>query len=284
MIRNKEELLAASAEWARVAKDDIREKMIGFMEASRLNQAQLSDLLGMTMGEIEQVLQGNGEITLTTFAKLLIASGHVLEIKPLEVSRLGANMPRMNGNTQPRDSRGRFMPRNGRMTPPPFNGMMPPMGEMIDGFPMPNDRNGMMPPPNHMRRFGGMPGINRRRMEQGMPMPPQGMPMPPHCAENPFEETQREPSTEVTHFDAIDRRGLVNIIRENGWDGQIDLVNSTRSEMIDFLVSKENEAIPQEEVRPQSNELMTKNEEIAQMLAKELERNPHLRDVIARYV
>ena len=303
MIKNREQLLQLSADWATRAKNDIRSKMIEFIEASGMNQAQLSDVLGMSMGEIEQILNGNGEITLTTFAKLLIATDHVLEIKPLAVSQMAQGMPRMGGSKkkktqQPRDRYGRFIPQgmeempmvdgyphpqmfdgNGKMMPPPpmFDGngrMMPPPpmfdrnGRMMPPPPMFDGNGGVTPPPH----FCGMPGMRQRQRvaEQEIPQP--------QVRQERVEQVQN------SGFDAMDRRALVNVIRENHWDTELDLINSTRSEMIDFLNAKQSMMAARQTAQPQQNVELDESEKIGQMLAAELERNPHLRDVIQKYI
>lgn len=278
MIRNREQLLQLSADWATRAKNDIRSKMIEFIEASGMNQAQLSDVLGMGMGEIEQILNGNGEITLTTFAKLLIATDHVLEIKPLSMSPMAQGMPRVNQprqrrTAQRRDENGRFvrseepqMPQmvDGYPIPPRgMNGgmMPPPMDEDGNILPPPPHFGGMMPPMGGMmpNRMGGMPGVRR-----------------PNVAPQRPQMIREEVAPQATQFDALDRRALVARIRENNWDSEIDLVNSTRNEMINFLVEKEETKV----ARPQNADL----ERIESMLAAELERNPQLAEVIRKYI
>ena len=277
MIKNREQLLQLSADWTTRAKNDIRSKMIEFIEASGMNQAQLSDVLGMSMGEIDQILNGNGEITLTTFAKLLIATDHVLEIKPLAVSQMAQGMPRMGGSKkkktqQPRDRYGRFIPQGMEEMP------------MVDGYPHPQmfDGNGRMMPPPPMfdgnggvtppPHFCGMPGMRQRQRvaEQEIPQP--------QVRQERVEQVQN------SGFDAMDRRALVNVIRENHWDTELDLINSTRSEMIDFLNAKQSMMAARQTAQPQQNVELDESEKIGQMLAAELERNPHLRDVIQKYI
>lgn len=278
MIRNREQLLQLSADWTTRAKNDIRSKMIEFIEASGMNQAQLSDVLGMSMGEIEQILNGNGEITLTTFAKLLIATDHVLEIKPLSMSPMAQGMPRVNQprqrrTAQRRDANGRFVSSEEPQMPQMVDGYpIPPHGMNGGMMPPPMDENGnILPPPPHFggmippmggmmpNRMGGMPGVRR-----------------PNVAPQRPQMIREEVAPQATQFDALDRRALVARIRENNWDSEIDLVNSTRNEMINFLVEKEATKV----ARPQNADL----ERIESMLAAELERNPQLAEVIRKYI
>ena len=94
---NRQILLSASSEWVRQAKNDIRNRMMQFMQEVNTSRSELAYALAISEAELAQILDGNGEITLTTFAKLLIATGNVLEIKPVEESPLamenGAPVP-----------------------------------------------------------------------------------------------------------------------------------------------------------------------------------------------
>ena len=81
---NREKLQSLASEWVRMAKNDIRKKIMDFMREVDTTKRELAYALAISEGELEQILNGNGEITLTTFAKLLIATGNALEIKPIE--------------------------------------------------------------------------------------------------------------------------------------------------------------------------------------------------------
>ena len=146
MVRNKQELLAKASEWVNHAKNDLRSSLINFMERVGADQNRIANALGLSVGEVDQILNGNGEITLSTFAKLLVATNNVLEIKPLTEVR-GAIRPngmprggfpnpnqlhRMTGSrptaVPPMDSP---LPPFGAPMAPPMGGNMP-MGQEID--------------------------------------------------------------------------------------------------------------------------------------------------------
>lgn len=293
MVKNKRELLAMATEWTNHAKNDMRNQLIGFMESVGTDQRRLADVLGLSDGEIDQILNGNGEITLSTFAKLLIATDNVLEIKPMAAV---ARTSRHGGGAQTpqRDSRGRFMPKNGGMPMPPRGGMpMPPMGggyptpeemrRMHGGMPMP-PMGGQMPP-----RFGGMPGMSQR-MNGGMPMPPMG-------------GQQTMPCKEID-LDELSRKELINLINQQGFNREIDVRNASRGELIDFLEMKQQAEMPTVEPRQnvvvedapmELNDNHVENDEqaqtnggadehLAEMLMNELENNPRLREVVNRYM
>lgn len=91
MIQNREQLLSLASIWANEAKNDIRHQAIVFMDEMDVSEEQLAHILGISMGEMECILRGNGEITLSTLAKILIATDNMLEIKPLSATPF-ANM------------------------------------------------------------------------------------------------------------------------------------------------------------------------------------------------
>ena len=90
MPRNSQELTQIAGQWANTVKNDIRTQMINFIESSHLTEEQVAEMFALTMGELEQILRGNGECTITTLTKLLIMTGNTLEIKPIEQSTLGS--------------------------------------------------------------------------------------------------------------------------------------------------------------------------------------------------
>ena len=73
---NREQLQRLASEWTRMAKNDIRNKVISFMREVDASERELAYVLAISDGELKQILEGNGEITLSTFAKLLIATGN----------------------------------------------------------------------------------------------------------------------------------------------------------------------------------------------------------------
>ena len=280
MIKNRRELEAVAAQWVTRAKQDLRNQMIAFIEANGTNEAELADALAISLDEIDQILNGNGEISLSTFAKLLIATDNVIEIKPAHIMRqqFGGRMPRQQMPMQERRPMGQ-MPR-GRMPFPPMGGMpMPPMGEGMEGYPMP-PMDGMPFPPMgeempQPQRFGGMPGMSQRIKKNQPNRLPNGRFAPKN---HPQGQMQRVRLDEI-ELDELGKAELSEIIRQNHWDSEIDL-NSRRGELIEFLNYKINSQPPMvEEPREE-----TENEKIARMLAEEVARNPHLKDIVKKYL
>ena len=89
MIQNKEQLHAMASMWMVEAKNDIRRQAMAFMRSLRVSEEELADILGISEGEVEQILRGNGDISLSTFAKMLIATDNMIEIKPVSATPFG---------------------------------------------------------------------------------------------------------------------------------------------------------------------------------------------------
>lgn len=300
MVKNKRELLAIAAEWTNHAKNDLRNQLINFMEHVGADQNRIADALGLSIGEVEQILNGNGEITLSTFAKLLIATDNVIEIKPMSALRGGSHTP--HGRTAPNNG-------NGRTRTAPNNGnghMQSPRG----GFPTPDEmerfarEHGGIPTPPHPR-FGGRNG--------GMTPPP----TPPH-APSFSTSSVAVPSgygvptaCKEIDLDELSRKELVNLVLEQGLGSEIDLRNASRGEIIDFLEAKQQNEVPQfteptasvnggmpmddgrvggvpmEEERPNTETVPNdahSDERLAEMLLSELSNNPRLRSVVENFM
>ena len=285
MVKNRAELISMSKEWIKRAMSDLRGQIISFMENVGTDGEELAYALGITVDELNAIVSRGGEISLSTFAKILIATDNVIEIKPISATPFGGMeempnpsmlpmgmrngrishgrkhaMPQMT-ESQPRDSKGRFTKAKQNGAPiPSYDEFM----RMIkDGeIPEPTTRVGKMP-----RMMGGMP-MNAPRFD-GMP-----------------SMKKMNPGTPTPQLE-VPRRELVSTIVDNGWDDEIDIMNSTSAELMEFLMSMgltpshfermKNEA---EQNNP-INE--SKKERVMQMLSEELDKNPHLFEQIRRF-
>lgn len=262
MIRNRRELEAITAQWVNRAKNDLRNQMIEFIEANGTNEVELADALAISLDEIDQILNGNGEISLSTFAKILVATDNVIEIKPAAMMPQRGRMPQ---GGYPMPPMGEEMPPRGRM--PQGRRPMPQMGEMP--FPPMGEE---MPP-----RFGGMPGMNKKINKIKQERLPNGRFAPKNA---PKAGMQRVRLDEL-ELDELGKNELLDIIRQNHWDSEIDLSQARRGEMIDFLQYKMSQPVAQ----PMPQEAQeSENEKIARMLAEEVARNPHLKDMVKKYL
>lgn len=226
---NRQILLSASGEWVRQAKNDIRNKILEFMDEVDTTREELAYALAISEAELSQILEGNGEITLTTFAKLLIATGNVLEIKPVEETPLatefGAPVPPMGWGDEHPHHCCHHTPHNGHMCRRP--GAMPPPPP---GFPNDFERIVIDDPNDDIDD-----GFGEEEMPQDPPV------MQPRGADGRFRPWPRQPQPEAPQspFATMEREKLVEIIQNKLWDTEIDVDNVSQEQLVRFLEDKD---------------------------------------------
>ena len=291
MVKNREELLQVASNNANQLKGHLRKAINDFLRTQRVTPEELAYVLGITNGEMSQILEGDGNVTVDVLSKLLVATDMAVEIKPVRQTPLGAY--------------GRNMPRSGAYPGP--NGI--PVGP--DGRPLP-------PPPGFPRPgFGGAPAPGmfdpRQREERAadnveVPMETTG---PVRDSRGRFTKktatrrpaaTQRPRATEANPYSNLSADQLVGIIRSNIWDGEIDINRASHDELAAFVANKERimrersgeqEAPRAEQPQPQPEPRQGVNgggnslNQFLEMLgnvAREAERNPELMSVIERFM
>lgn len=274
---NRQILLSASSEWVRQAKNDIRNRMMQFMQEVNTSRSELAYALAISEAELAQILDGNGEITLTTFAKLLIATGNVLEIKPVEESPLAME----NGAPVPPAEQPQGFTPQGRPIP---NHPQRPQGGFGPGTPMPMPQRPGAP----MRRPGTMPppppGLFDDFHRQEMPEPaPVGV--QPRGANGRFKpwpkpvgaagQQQRPP------FSTMEREQLVDIIQSKLWDGEIDVESASREQLVHFLEDKDRRMAELRAARNGGGVAIDPSVvNLKNKIKDTLEKNPHLRNYL----
>jgi predicted XRE-type DNA-binding protein len=288
MVKNREELLQVAGSNASMLKNHLRKAVSEFLKVQRVSPDELAYVLGLTGAEMKQILEGNGNITIDALSKLLVATDMAVEIKPIRNTPLGGygpNMPRSGGfpgpNGIPVDENGRIMP------PPP-------------GFPNPG--------------FIGRGPVRRREERaadnmQEVPMETTGpvrdsrgrfVKKPTGPAGRRVSATQRpqaQPQTPANPYINLGDAELVNIIRQNIWDGEIDVNNATHEQLAEFVAMKERimrerTENPQPQAQPQVEQpaVNSGNETVNQFLemlgnfAREAEHNPALAEAIGRFM
>ena len=281
---NREKLQSLASEWVRVAKNDIRNKVIEFMHEVDASPRELAYVLAISNGEMEQILEGNGEITLTTFANILIATGNSLEIKPIEDTPIGDydNIPSEEELLE------QPLPR-----PNVFGGHMPPIPP-----PPSHIFNREVPSPHHC--CGGHTHPSVLDLEDDENFFDSVTPPTPHYHANEEEETPRKnrrgcnhstlprddhgrfmsPSSSPFNFKSKDE--LAKIIKEHLWDSELDLTTATKEELVEFL-DKKNERI-QTFKRIHELESDPKVAEFKERLKKTVDENPNLREWTRKFL
>ena len=274
---NREQLQKLASEWTRMAKNDIRNKVISFMREVDASERELAYVLAISDGELKQILEGNGEITLSTFAKLLIATGNALEIKPIEDTPISdyENIPTEEEFERPLPrpnvfARQKPQPMQPQFGRPNFSRPIPPMRE--------EDGNDFIPP---------MPEELRRAMEERYDRPVHRPEQPRDeygrfAPKHPQMHKEEAPRREVSPFESKSTDELVKIIRERLWDSEINLNRASKEELVAFLDEKNKRMT--EYKRMKALEEDPKVNEFKSKMKNTLHNNPHLREWAKKFL
>ena len=274
---NREQLQKLASEWTRMAKNDIRNKVISFMREVDASERELAYVLAISDGELKQILEGNGEITLSTFAKLLIATGNALEIKPIEDTPISdyENIPTEEEFERPLPrpnvfARQKPQPMQPQFGRPNFSRPIPPMHE--------EDGNDFIPP---------MPEELRRAMEERYDRPVHRPEQPRDeygrfAPKHPQMHKEEAPRREVSPFESKSTDELVKIIRERLWDSEINFNRASKEELVAFLDEKNKRMT--EYKRMKALEEDPKVNEFKSKMKNTLHNNPHLREWAKKFL
>lgn len=271
---NRQILQSLASDWTRMAKNDIRTKINEFMNEVDTTPQELAYALAISEGELAQILEGNGEITLSTFAKLLIATGNALEIKPIEQTPIGNynNIPQSSTTsplrrdfTRPTTTQRENIftraheqrPLGGRPIPPIGRGFdnMPPMPPFPPHF-----------PPHFEDENDDLEDMVTEHTQQ------------PRDARGRFQPFPRREQTPQSKFATMSREKLVNIITDNLWDSEIDVHGATFGALVKFLEDKDKRI--NELKRLREAEADPKVTEFKNRVKENLKTNPHLREYL----
>ena len=290
MVKNRNELLQVAAQNANQLKTHLRRSISSFMETQQVSVEELAFVLGITEDELMQILEGDGNVTLDVLSKLLVATDNVVEVKPIGASPMhsyGPGMPPSGGFPNPFPPVDRF----GRPVPPPphmmgGNPFTPPFnGGRGEQQPQAPTKQGRDSRGRFVRKAAGTTAAQQHQ--------------PRHSATHrPMQQRQQPAGQEVNPYATLTRDALVNIIRQNLWDGEIDVENATQGELIEFVYGKEQllrqrteqrQEVAQEQVQQptetaNSGNAIDKFLGMLQNMAEEARNNPQLAETLARFM
>lgn len=281
MVKNREELLQVANSNAAQLKNHLRRAVNEFLNAQGVTPDELAYVLGITGAEMTQILTGDGNVTVDVLSKLLVATDMAVEIKPVRNTPLGAygkGMPRSGGFPGPN---GIPVDENGRPLPPP-PGWHPGMGF---GGPAPRTRRREERAADDMREVpmettGPLRDSHGRFVKKAPAGNAGGRPVAP-------KRTQVNDNPYVGLHDTE----LINIIRNNIWDGEIDINHATHEQLAAFVANKERimrerteNPQPQRQEQPKGSNTLNQFLDMLGNIAKEAESNPALMDAIQRFM
>lgn len=258
---NRQLLQQSALAWMQQAKADVAGKLSEFLQETGLSVTQAGNDMGIDPNELNNILNG-GVPTMETFVKLLIASGNVLQITPIEDSPLpvenGMPVPPVGGFERQGAPgvRRPFPPMGNRRMPPPPAGL-------FDNF----QRQPAPEPAPVQQQPRGANGQFKPWPKQA-PAPGMGRPAAPVFG---GQQTNQHPP-----FATMSREQLVDIVRQHLWQSEIDLANVDHAQLVRFLEAKDRQF---EELRAEQNgnAIDPSVVQLKEKLKKTIEKNPNLR-------
>lgn len=240
-MRNRQELLSAAAEMTNIARTDISNKLRELMRDTDATEREMAYVLDISDAEMYELLHENGDVSLSTFMKIMIATGYTIEVKSL------------NDVMPPVDPFRNPIPTGPLAPPPPLHineeeFREPDEDDDEDDFDdeenEPSHENEEMPEPPffHPFPYGRPEGC---RPDDGLrPFRPAPRPFNPYRRPEPVAAPERpQPERPATsgkcNFRSKTKDELVRIIVNKLWDSEIDIARATFDELVSFLESKE---------------------------------------------
>ena len=265
-----------------MAKNDLRNQVKKFMTEANTTESEFAYALGISEGELQQILNGNGEITLTTFAKILIATGNALQILPIKDTPMGRYDNFGRGGL------------HGMPIPPRF------------GAPTRCDENfdNEFDDDYSDDDFDDVDDGNNDECESLFDRPCHGFDgHHPNCSHRvpPHRPSEDRPTRIPSHspFASMTRDKLKEIIKNKLWDSEIDIERVTFKDLVDFLDKKdaqiralkdarrnasrneERREEPRQQTRhPSSTSMEPHLERFKNSLKRQVQENPAIKDFL----
>lgn len=278
MVHNQQELRQAARTWVNHAQNDMKRQLQSFMRNVGTNVAELARALDTTPAELQGVLDGRLIPSVELFAKILIATDHMLEIKPVGATPFGgrhASMPCASSPFSRMEPSRRF-----RASQPADEGGNPADEGGNPAGPQPRDAHGRFMP---------------RKKKTGYPLPEDVMAGAPQMG------------VACIDFNTMSRGDLIDFIEEQGWDDELegDIDDMSRRELAAFAVrhadNAENmqrveggEPVVDDEVddeldfidddAQEENEVEDEDGELGNIIATAIRQNPELKNAIKRFL
>lgn len=260
MNMRREEMSRIVSDVKNRIKSDVCNQLNNFFRTHGVSVEDFSSFTGIHRDEVRRVLGGDGNISLDTFVKIMVATGNAVEIKSIAPKRRSVN------GGMPRPHRPMPFPTMGeRPTFDPIRAMRMPMAYR----PMAEMREDNCPRP-----WENNTELNENEVRPQMPF---------------MDDTVDVREGKELH--SMTREELVNMVVNLGLENEIDLMRATRSALINFLSAHPFSGTPVREELPTSERIAepcpcTDDEGDMARLMEKIHRlmrsNPQLKENITR--
>lgn len=255
------------------AKKDIKSALNKFMNETEADAEEVAEALSISDSEIDEILDGDCNVTLDTLAKILIATGNAFAIKPIEQTPLAPQNESVPHGTIVNDRFHNPYDEPPKASMPSHMHPHPPI-HFPHGFEDPYDEDDDDDEPTYepQRKFHHEP-----RFPHNAPI----------FGGNVFNGARKpmpsmEGATNSPIFKAMTRKELVDIITNKLWDTEIDCENASREALVSFLENKDRRV--KELKRENELEADPNVKDFIGKLKKSVEGNPKLKDYLKNFI
>jgi hypothetical protein len=220
MNMRREEMSRIVSDVKNRIKGDVCNQLNNFFRTHGVSVEDFSSFTGIHRDEVRRVLGGDGNISLDTFVKIMVATGNAVEIKSIAPKRRSVN------GGMPRPHRPMPFPTMGEMPPfDPTRAMRMPMGGMReDNRPRPWENNTELNENEVRPQMDEMGDLSDVRGDHNL--------------------------------HSLSREELVDMVVDMGLENEIDLRRATRSALINFLSAHPFSGAPVREELPTSERIV----------------------------
>ncbi len=265
---NSRQIQSAARGFVQAMKDDARQKLQQFLNDTGITVRRMARDLDLNEDDLNRILEGDGNVSLVTFATLLIANGLVLEVKDIRE----APIPTRNGVP---------IPPNG--FDEEFNdefddGFFNDDDEELDGF----ENDEVIPHECHEHHPGGFfENIHKpcEEVKNTQPRDSHGRFM----SKKKKEEECDAPMPKAPDFKNMTRSELAEIIQNKLWDSEINVKDSSKSRLVEFLEEKDRKlkALLKKREEKQGTKVEDPHvRELKEKVKESIKKNPNLRDLL----
>lgn len=272
---NSRQIQSAARGFVQAMKDDARQKLQQFLNDTGITVRRMARDLDLNEDELNRILEGDGNVSLVTFATLLIANGLVLEVKDIRdapiPTRNGVPIPPNGFDEEFDDEFDDDFGSEGDLDD--FNDDD---DEELDGF----EDDEVMPHVCHRHHPGGFfENIHKpcEEVKNTQPRDSRGRFM----SKKKVECDAAAPKT--PDFKNMNRSELVEIIQNKLWDSEINVEDSSKARLVEFLEEKDRKLKALLKKREEKHDTKVEDPyvlELKEKVKESIKKNPNLRDLL----
>lgn len=241
---------------------DLKDKLCALARRESCTPQEIATKYSISPSDYDSIMRGVSSVTVKTFIKILILSGHTIEVKSLKEQL-----------------------QHGVIPPP-----MPPRPEFTPRFPAGGYHHAPRPgqqmeAPTRPTRPKTSPACDWHEFDEDGAMEDYEDIHGDHMEPINFDDMPEPAAPTTPPFRTMSRQELVDIIEDKLWSSEIDVEDVTKEQLIEFLEEKDklHKRIASRKSRRQSVSAEAM-EALKNNLEEAVKRNPHLKEDVERLI